>query len=423
MSILYRWGLWLRDPRNLIWTTPAAASALAVLLALAAALVNNWLDHDLVPDIGIETIDSLLTVIASSMLSVTTFSLGIMLSAFASASSGASPRATELVMADDSTRIAIASFIAAFIYAVIAKTALGMNYYGASGRFVLFVCTVGVLVYLIFTLIKWVKTLSHLGRLPSTLEKLEQAACKVIDEYHVAPLMGCRTAPVEAPEGKRVTINTAGYLTHINLIRLNEFAQEAGLVVHIRVRPGAFVLHDTVLAILEGDCSDEAIRAVRHAFVIRHDRSFDQDPMFGLSVISEVAQRALSPAVNDPGTAVQVLTVLTRLLLRLRPGFAAEDLPAIEPLERLTMVGLDDAAFVRAGYDPISRDGAGLVEVAIALQQHLGALVRCSDLRLSGAALDQAVVALGRARIGLPLQHDVDRVLDAHQAVVRHPRV
>ncbi|GAA6142092.1 DUF2254 family protein [Hydrogenophaga sp. 5NK40-0174] len=418
MSILYRLSLWLRDPRNLIWTTPAAASALAVLLALAAALVNNWLDHDLVPDIRIETIDSLLTVIASSMLSVTTFSLGIMLSAFASASSSASPRATELVMADDSTRIAIASFIAAFIYAVIAKTALGMDYYGASGRFVLFACTVGVLVYLIFTLIKWVKTLSHLGRLPSTLEKLERAACKVIDEYHVAPLMGCRMAPVQVPDGTRVFINAAGYLTHINLLSLNELASETGATVHVRVRPGAFILHDTVLAVVEGECPEDAVRTVQHAFVIQHDRSFDQDPMFGLGVISEVAQRALSPAVNDPGTAFQVLTVLTRLLLRLRPGFEADEPPDVKPLDHLTMVGLDEGEFVRAGYDPISRDGASLVELGMALQQHLGALVRCSDLRMSDAAAEQARVAMGRAELGLSLPHDVARVRKAHKTAV-----
>lgn len=50
------------------------------------------------PDIKQETLESLLNVIASSMLAVTTFSLSIMVAAFASASNGATPRATDLVM-------------------------------------------------------------------------------------------------------------------------------------------------------------------------------------------------------------------------------------------------------------------------------------------------------------------------------------
>ncbi len=83
-----------------------------------------------------------------------------MVSAFASASSGATPRATELIMGDDNTRTTISGFIAAFIFTVIAKTALGMEYYGQNGRFILFIGTIAVMAYLIVSLIRWVFTLS-----------------------------------------------------------------------------------------------------------------------------------------------------------------------------------------------------------------------------------------------------------------------
>lgn len=76
------------------------------------------------------------------MLAVTTFSLSIMVAAFASASSSGTPRAYQLMMSDDNTRLAISSFISAFIYAVIAKIALGLGYYGPAGRFVLFISTI-----------------------------------------------------------------------------------------------------------------------------------------------------------------------------------------------------------------------------------------------------------------------------------------
>lgn len=417
MNRLYRLGLWLRDPRNLVWTTPAMASALAVLLALAAAGVNAWVPEGLLPDIDTDTIDSLLTVIASSMLSVTTFSLGIMLSAFASATNGASPRATELVMGDDGTRTAISSFIAAFIYAIIAKTALGLHYYGSSGRFALFLVTLGVLVYLIVTLIRWVKTLSHLGRLPNTLAKLEAAAQRVIDEHQVSPLLGARTAPVDPPAGQPVCVNAVGYLTHIDLDQLEQCAAKAGLTIHIRVRPGVFVQHDTLLAVIEGQAGDELLKQARHAFVIGRQRSFDQDPRFGLTVLSEVAQRALSPAVNDPGTAIQVMSVLTRLILRLRPGFEADDHERVPERPHLTLVGLDEGDFIRDGFDPIARDGAGVAEVGIELQHRLAGIARCSHLRLATAARDQAAVARERSLGALTVAHDRELIEQAHGAL------
>ncbi len=94
LKALKRSGFWLRERRNRLWVTPALASVVAVLLALAAAWVSRVVPEDTLPDIDRDTVQSLLTIVASSMLAVTTFSLSIMVSAFASAANGATPRAT-----------------------------------------------------------------------------------------------------------------------------------------------------------------------------------------------------------------------------------------------------------------------------------------------------------------------------------------
>lgn len=88
---MYRFFLWLKDSENQLWVKPAIGSLLAVMFALLAALGNQFELPESVPKIDRETLDGLLTVIASSMLAVTTFSLSIMVSAFAMAASGASP--------------------------------------------------------------------------------------------------------------------------------------------------------------------------------------------------------------------------------------------------------------------------------------------------------------------------------------------
>ncbi len=95
-----------------------------------------------------------------------------------------------LVMADDYTRTAIASFVAAFIYAVIAKTALGMKYYGQNGRFILFVGTIAVMVYLILTLIRGVSTLSQLGTWATRCRKIGTKTESALDDYYSSPDMG-----------------------------------------------------------------------------------------------------------------------------------------------------------------------------------------------------------------------------------------
>ncbi len=187
--MLYQWLLVLKKPSNKLWVSAASWALLTVIFVLSLRLGARTLEVASLPDIKQETLESLLNVIASSMLAVTTFSLSIMVAAFASASNGATPRATDLVMGDSTTRTAITSFICAFIYAIIAKTALGMAFYAQNGRFILFISTVAVLLYLIITLIRWVYTLSQLGRLGNTLEKIEQVTSNALQQYRHCPQM------------------------------------------------------------------------------------------------------------------------------------------------------------------------------------------------------------------------------------------
>lgn len=56
-----------------------------------------------------------------------------------------------------------------------------------------------------------------------------------------------------------------------------------------------------------------AVSPIGKAFFIDHDRTYDEDPRFGPIALSEIAGRALSPAVNDPGTAIGTIGTFVRL--------------------------------------------------------------------------------------------------------------
>ncbi len=407
----YRILLWLRDRRNLVWTTPAAASVIAIVMAFGAAAGNVWLEPNVLPDIKAETLESLLGILATSMLSVTTFSLAVMVSAFAAAASGTTPRALELVMGDDITRLAIASFIAAFIYSIIAKTALGLSYYGQNGRFILFLCTVLVLAYLIVTLILWVKALTRLGRLDNTLEKIEDATQIALNALRASVTMGANASPDPLPPGNEVVAETVGYVTHIDLESLQALAECSGTHIHVRIRPGSLVSPGTCLAVSES--SDATLlEKISAAFVLGSQRSYDQDPRFGLIVLSETAQRALSPAVNDPGTAIHVMTIMTRLLVG-EPKKTADEIPL--KFDRISMVELREAALISDGFDPISRDGAGMLEVGLRMQKLLAIIAKNSNPIIAKAAVMQAHVALRRAKKRFEIERDTIMLTETHR--------
>jgi uncharacterized membrane protein len=407
---MYRLLIWLKDAQNRRWVKPAIGSMVAVLVAALAALGNQLIPPGILPEIERETLDALLGVIASSMLVVATFSLSIMVSAFSSAAAGASPRATQLVASDESTQNAISSFISAFIFAVIANTALGLQLYGPEGRFILFVSTMLVLVFLIYTLVRWVKTLSMLGRMENTLSKIEAAASRAIRQHRAAPGMGARVVGGPAPHGTALFADRVGYVRHIDMSKLQSLATQCDAQLHLRARPGTLVHPGSLLLVVAGVKAPDA-DALREAFVLGDGRSFDQDPRFGLIVLCEVAQRALSPAVNDPGTAIDAMNTMTRVLVDARPG--DDDGPA-ESFDRLSVLPLDEADFIHQGFDPIARDSAGVAEVHMRMQKLLSVIAQHCPGTVGDAARRQAATSLRRAEQALALDQDKTCLRELH---------
>ncbi|MFZ7235482.1 DUF2254 domain-containing protein [Avibacterium gallinarum] len=400
--------LWLKKPSNGLWLTPILGALFAVFLALFSALIENQaLPIDIMPDISEELLNDILSIMASSMLAVSTFSLSIMVSAFSSASNGATPRATELVMGDNTTRLAISSFISAFVYAVIAKITLGMGYYNEAGRFVLFVGTICVLIYLITTLITWVSALSQLGLLNNTLEKIETASQQALINYWQYPNMGAKSLD-KIRFTYAIHAHKTGYLSHINMQNLQDFADKNECEIEIAIQPGKLVYTDMPLAYVNK--SIEEMAQLQENFIIENNRSYAQDPKFGLIVLSEVAQRALSQAVNDPGTAIKVISVLLRLLLDSK----AEKQTV--KYDRLAMLNLNEQELVLQPFTPICRDGSAMLEIHIKVQKALAVLRTQSDNQaIREAALKQAKIDLDYALNGLSLENEKAQIQALHQ--------
>jgi uncharacterized membrane protein len=109
---------------------------------------------DLSTKIGADSVDNILGIIASSMLTVATFSLSTMVSAYSAATSNVTPRATRLVMEDSTSQNVPATFVGSFLFSLVGIVALTTGAYGEQGRLVLFVVTIGVIALIVVTLLR-----------------------------------------------------------------------------------------------------------------------------------------------------------------------------------------------------------------------------------------------------------------------------
>ncbi|MCM8558150.1 DUF2254 domain-containing protein [Sphingomicrobium sediminis] len=411
-----KWRWFIGQITRRIWFRAALIGLLSVLLALAAGGLAPLIPYEFAK-LGSGSVDSVLTVLASSMLAVTTFSLTAMVTAFSGASQNGTPRATELLVEDAAAQNALSTFLGAFLFSIVGLIALKANLYGGEGRAVLLAGTVGVIVWISIVLLRWIGQLSNFGRVSDTIARVERKARDALEDYE-GPLTitgeGCRRAPGHAPF--QVHSDEALYVAHVDRHRLSELAKHCETQIHLTAAAGTFADRTRALAWFKDgmadkeDCAEIADK-VRAAFALEPSRDFDQDPRFGVTVLGEIASRALSPAVNDPGTAIAVLSAG----LRVFDDFLDRDIPGDGDLPGLSEPRLSLEEMVRDLIDPLSRDGAGIVEVGIRIQRVLGSIaMRVGDDR--GVFLAIAREAIERANAALGQSHDRERLAQAHKS-------
>lgn len=407
-----RWlFIWKRTTREL-WFRAGLYAVFGVVAALAAVVVTPLVPTELADRFGGESVEQVLTILASSLLAVATFSLGAMVTAYTAVSSAATPRVASLVTGDEVTQKSLATFVGAFLYAIVGVTAINAHYYTAAGRAVLFLTSLVVVGLVAFRLLAWINRLSRLARLGHMIELVEDLATHALCVAATHPSLGGRPGGLGA-QALAVVSPQTGYVQNVDPDHLQRAAEAASTEMEVVAMPGTFVRRGEVLCRVDLASMDEALRGrICSAFTLGRSRSFDQDPRFGLTVLGEIAGKALSPAVNDPGTAVEVATTGVRLLdawSQARDDVAAGAAGAAVTHDRLRTLPLLEVDMLDDVFGPLIRYGAGDLRVAIMLQQALNSLAsERGSLGRAAALLGKE--ALKRSLSDLQSPHDRARL-------------
>jgi uncharacterized membrane protein len=398
---LETWKFLLAELWNRLWLRASLYAALGVTAALLAAAFSPFVPAAVAKPFGGGTVNGLLNVLATSLLAVATFSVAAMLSAYTNVSQSASPRAAALITGDSRAQGALATFVGAFLYSVVAFSADGTGYYGSGGRAIVFFVTLVVLALVAINLLLWLDQLLSLARVGHAIIEVEKATCKAMESPFGRP------APVTEPcpsDAALVRSRRIGYVGNIDLHALEKLARKHGLRIWITAPPGSFVEPSRVLARVEGPMKQDLDRDIATTFVVGPGRSFSQDPRFGLIVLGQIASKALSPGINDPGTAIDVVASAVRLLENwLHPGEPKQDHGAGKVL--LERPAFDD--LVRDVFGPIAFDGSSSVVVSMRLQRALRALQHVADSK--EARVIQAFAEESAMRSDKTLEFEVDR--------------
>ncbi len=408
--------------RERLWVRPLAVCLISIAAVFTAKLADDSGLADFVPEITLDSIETLLAIMASSMLMIATFSVSSMVSAYASTSNTATPRSFSLVVADDVSQNALSTFVGAFIFSVVALMAVKNAYFEKPGLFILFILTAMVFAIVIVTFVRWVDNIARLGRLGSTIDKVEKATALALQQRKKFPTLCAMPETSTELQGQPIFATSVGYVQHIDMAAIQSWAEATHSQVLIAALPGTLATPDQALAyisssnhLVKSAAQNKSIidnSSVIKAFQIGNNRLFEDDPRFGLVVLSEIAARALSPAVNDSGTAINVIGSLLRLLTlwnaaTVPPSQEAESEEGQCKYGRIAVPTISVQDMFDDAFTAIARDGAGAIEVSVRLQKALNTLSAIGDNKMNEAALYHSRVALKRARRALDVEEDI----------------
>ncbi|NHA68041.1 DUF2254 domain-containing protein [Phycicoccus flavus] len=303
------------------WVLPSVITVGAVVVGILLPLVDEYLLGDVafLFSGNVDSARSLLGTIASAMISVTGLVFSITMVVMQLASSQFTPRLVGSFLGSRIVQTTLGVFTSSFVFALmVLRDVRGgdrifVPQLSVSVAFVLVLLSVGMFFAFIHHITMSIQVDQVIDRIAaSTVRALEKGSEEEWDDSSaVPPSWSQQPGPsvvVTSQEGH-------GVVQRIHYSHLVEHAQEAGVVVELLTRPGDVRHRRHELAVVHGaHAGDDVLDRVREGFGLGRERTLQQDPEFGFRQLVDIAERALSPGINDPTTAVQVLDELHRLL-------------------------------------------------------------------------------------------------------------
>lgn len=414
--------------RASLWFVPAvsvvAACAVGAALTRIDVAERSWLGQLVYPG-GAGSARSILQTIAGSVITVTGVVFSLTVVTLQLASSQFSPRLLRTFIRDIRNQVVLATFLATFAYCLVTLRAVRAPAEGQEG-FVPGLAITGAYVFAAASVIALVFFIDHIARsirIDSLMRKVNDDTEAVIGRFRDRPSED--DEQVAGPPARTVAVRASrsGFVQALDEEQLCEAARRWRCDLWVASSIGEHVVAESPIAWVLGPGGGEPDLAaqVNGAIQVGFERTMQQDVAFGLRQLVDVAVKALSPAVNDPTTAVHAIGHLAHLLVRIEGTGAGRSRRRIHAEPLVVVRERSFAELLELACGQIRRYGAGEPDVMVQLLRLLAAVaqvdVRARHVREIERQAD-LIVAAAAHRTDLPA--DLEAVHEARSALAGH---
>ncbi|WP_371667201.1 DUF2254 domain-containing protein [Streptomyces sp. NBC_00289] len=295
-----------------LWIVPLFGLVLGVALAQAASAVDgaSWLPETW--DYSASTASSVLSSVVGSMIALLGFVVTIGVLVIQQATGTLSPRYMRLWYRDRLQKAVLATFTGTFAFAYTLLRSIEADS----------VPNLGVTLAGIAVSVSLLLLLIYLNRFTHNLRPVAIADIVGRLGERVLGHAAARVRSTNVPDGalptarsvNRIRSERGGVIQAFDAAGLVALAARHDCVLVLGASVGDFVPPGGTVVEIHGGASAPDPRRVTGLLALGTERTIEQDPAFALRILVDIAIRALSPAVNDPTTAVQVLNHIEAFL-------------------------------------------------------------------------------------------------------------
>jgi uncharacterized membrane protein len=386
----------------------AAIDAVDQFLRTTTALPVPWLYYD-----SLDAARTLLLAVAGAMVGIIGVVFSITTVPLTIAASQFGPRLLRTFLRDTGTQIVLGTFIATFMFCMLVLLRLhdeaqALPQLSITIGLILALLSLGALIYYINHVAVSMQAPTVAAAVSA---ELQTAIARNFPEASdsappAARMAASATLPTDfAAQARPILATQSGYVQARDDAALLQLATQHDLIIQLLRQPGQFVTENTPLAQVwpPNPIPADVGASLQAAFVLGEQRTLVQDIEFGINELVEMALRALSPAINDPFTAMTCLDWLGRALCQLcrRPFPAPVQYDAAGRL-RLLIEPLTFDHIVGAAFNQIREYGRTSTAVTLHLLETIAVVGGCARTDKQRAVLLQhAVLVEAGSRDGI----------------------
>ncbi len=427
---------WRREAlRTNLWLVPTVEIVLAVALfagtyALDRAAYGGSLHFPSWVISGTaDAARQILTTIAAAVITVVTLVFSITIVTLTLASTQFGPRMLRNFIRDRITQITLGSFVATFVYAILALISIGPGSHGEFVPHLSITVTMALVIVDVGVLVVFIDHIAKSIQLPQVIASIARDLSRAI-EAEVAPPApgGSKAGPslsemlVRLDEDSAVVrAPSSGYLQYVGMSTLIDIASRSHAVIRLLRRPGHFVVEGEPLAnVWPATAAPEVARALGGAHATGPHRTLTQDLSFAVDQLVEIAIRALSPAVNDTFTALACIDWLGDALCKLATAWH----PATEQRDaaghvRVISVTIGFRRLVERSHDKIRQASRAMPAVMIRQLEGLAKVMTYTTTsEQRDVLLEQAAMILRASEESVPEKADRADVRRRYEGVL-----